>query len=106
MKTPLLRSKVLEKHIEKYLVNRVKGCGGEAYKFTSPNRVNVPDRLVLKKDTNQGGRAVFVEVKAPGEEATSGQLREHDKLVKMGFSVYVVDTEEAVNDFIKAEFGR
>lgn len=110
MTAPVLRSKELEKHIEAYLAKRVEGCGGHAYKFTSPNRANVPDRLVLVPRCGMGGMpkgdAVFVEVKAPGKAPTSGQIREHDRLIKMGFAVYVIDSKEGVDAFIKAEFGK
>jgi hypothetical protein len=104
MTAPVLRSKELEKHIEAYLVKRVEGCGGQAYKFTSPQRANVPDRLVLVPPGELSSHAVFVEVKAPGKEPTSGQLREHDRLIKMGFPVYVIDSKPGVDAFIKAEF--
>ena len=112
MTAPVLRSKELEKHIEAYLVHRVEGCGGLAYKFTSPNRVNVPDRIVLIPwnagwDTNiQKGKTVFVELKAPGKEPTSGQLREHNRLLHLGFPVYVIDSKLGVDRFMKAEFNK
>jgi hypothetical protein len=38
---------VLERPIEEHLVKRIKAKGGIAYKFTSPQRRSVPDRLVL-----------------------------------------------------------
>lgn len=38
---------IRESGVEKELVARVQGAGGEAYKFTSPGRRGVPDRLVL-----------------------------------------------------------
>lgn len=103
---------MLEKEVEKYLVKRVEGCGGMAYKFTSPQRVNVPDRLVLvpaeivRFGVDYGGKSVFVECKAPGKEPTSGQLREHKRLTDMGFAVYVVDSYESVDHFMKAEFNK
>jgi hypothetical protein len=110
MTGPVLRSKELERHIEAYLTKRVEGCGGLAYKFTSPQRANVPDRLILIPSCGMGGvakgDAVFVEVKAPGKAPTSGQIREHDRLIKLGFAVYVIDSKEGVDGFIKAEFGK
>lgn len=57
---------MLEKEIEAHLVRRVKEAGGIAYKFTSPQRRSVPDRLVLMP----GGRALFVECKRPGAKPT------------------------------------
>lgn len=107
---PIMKIREMERDIERYLVKRVKGCGGEALKFTSPGRANVPDRQILKTSRGEGyylpgaGIAVFVECKAPGEKCTSGQLREQQRLLDMGFSVYVVDTRQGVDAFIKAEF--
>ena len=46
-----------ESIIEKHLVAEVKKAGGRAYKFVSPGRRSVPDRIVLLP----GGRLVFVE---------------------------------------------
>ncbi len=67
---------IRESTIEKYLVTEVKKSDGIAYKFLSPGRRAVPDRLVLLP----GGRAVFVECKAPGEKPRPEQLREHERL--------------------------
>lgn len=49
-----------ESLIEKHLVAEVKKAGGVAFKFVSPGRRSVPDRIVLLP----GGRLVFVECKA------------------------------------------
>lgn len=57
-------SKVREEVIERHLVNEVKKAGGIAYKFTSPGRRGVPDRIVLLPN----GKIIFVECKAPGEK--------------------------------------
>jgi hypothetical protein len=85
-----------ERDIEQYLVAEVKRIGGLAYKFTSPGRRSVPDRLVLLT----GGRAVFIECKAPGRTATDAQAREHERLWKLGFSVAIVDSREAVDRLV------
>ncbi|EHE4123973.1 VRR-NUC domain-containing protein [Salmonella enterica subsp. enterica serovar Bareilly] len=75
-----------ESLIEKHLVAEVKKAGGVAYKFISPGRRSVPDRLVLLP----GGRLVFVECKAPGKEPRANQLREHERLRALGFTVMVL----------------
>lgn len=62
---------MLEKHIEVYLVRRVKELGGMAYKFTSPAHRGVADRVVCLPD----GSTWFVELKAPG-----GRLSELQKI--------------------------
>lgn len=87
---------MLEKTVEKYLVKRVEALGGTAYKFTSPQRRNVPDRLVVFP----GNLIFFVEVKAPGKKPTDGQLREHKRLQEKGARVYVVDSREQINKLL------
>lgn len=82
-----------ESAVEKHLVERVRELGGRAYKFVSPGRRNVPDRLVLLP----GGRAFFVETKAPRKDLRSGQARERRRLEKLGFVVEVAKTREEVN---------
>ncbi|MEM5442450.1 VRR-NUC domain-containing protein [Serratia marcescens] len=80
---------IRESTIEQHLVKQVKAAGGTAYKFTSPGHRSVPDRLVLLP----GGRAVFVECKAPGEQPQPDQAREHDRLRALDFDVVVLDSK-------------
>lgn len=80
---------IRESSIENNLVKKVKAAGGTAYKFTSPGRRGVPDRLVLLP----GGRAIFVECKAPGEHPRPDQVREHNRLRALGFDVVVLDSK-------------
>ncbi|EGS3388443.1 VRR-NUC domain-containing protein [Salmonella enterica subsp. enterica serovar Mikawasima] len=75
-----------ENLIEKHLVAEVKKAGGVAYKFVSPGHRSVPDRIVLLP----GGRIVFVECKAPGKSPRADQLREHERLRTLGFTVAVL----------------
>ena len=82
-----------EKTVEREVVKRVKEEGGIAYKFTSPNRRSVPDRLCLLP----GGKILFVECKRPGAKVTQLQAREHERLRAMGFEVVVVDNKEDAN---------
>ena len=77
-----------ESLIEKHLIAEVKKAGGIAFKFVSPGRRSVPDRIVLLP----GGRLVFVECKAPGKPRTD-QLREHERLRALGFTVVVLDSK-------------
>ncbi|HCR3337270.1 TPA: VRR-NUC domain-containing protein [Morganella morganii] len=83
-------SKVREDVIERHLVNEVKKAGGIAYKFVSPGRRAVPDRLVLLP----GGKVIFVECKAPGEKPRPDQLREHARLFALGHQVVVLDSKD------------
>ncbi|EIV4686601.1 VRR-NUC domain-containing protein [Salmonella enterica] len=78
-----------ESLIEKHLIAEVKKAGGIAYKFVSPGRRSVPDRIVLLP----GGRLVFVECKAPGKPPRADQQREHERLRALGFAVVVLDSK-------------
>ena len=78
-----------ESLIEKHLVAEVKKAGGVAFKFVSPGHRSVPDRIVLLP----GGRIVFVECKSPGKPPRPDQLREHERLRKLGFTVVVLDSK-------------
>lgn len=84
-----------ESQVESAFVRRVHDLGGVALKFVSPGRRGVPDRLVLWP----GGRAEFVELKAPGKKPTLQQLREHERLRRLGFAVTVLDGFAAVNQY-------
>lgn len=86
-----------ENIIEGYLRDRVKVIGGKAYKFVSPGNAGVPDRLVLLPR----GRVVFVELKAPGKKPTALQIVQHRRIEKLGFKVFVVDSKQSVDEFIK-----
>jgi len=90
---------VLESSVEDYLKREVEKVGGEVRKVQWPGRAHAPDRLVLfpRKRTN-----CMVELKAPGKEPRPGQVREHTRLRNAGFKVFVIDTKEQVDGFIKA----
>lgn len=93
----LLTSELREKHIESRLVQEVKKIGGIAYKFTSPQRRSVPDRLCLFPY----GIVWFVECKRPGNHPTKNQQREINRLNKLGHSATWVDTYEGIDLLIK-----
>ena len=76
-----------EKKIERLLSSMVKELGGVAYKFTSPNRRSVPDRLCVLPNLP----AFFVECKTIGEKPTVLQAREIARLRSLGQEVFIVD---------------
>ncbi|WP_427113305.1 VRR-NUC domain-containing protein [Megasphaera sueciensis] len=81
-----------EKIIEQKLAMAVKKNGGICPKFTSTGFDGMPDRLVLIPH----GKFAFVEVKAPGEKPRPLQLARHRLLSRLGFRVYVLDSEEQI----------
>ena len=81
---------MLEKEIERKLVNAVRNAGGMCPKYVSPGMDGMPDRLVLMP----GGRLAFVETKAPGKKPRPLQLHRHAQLRALGFDVFVVDKPE------------
>ncbi|WP_301396304.1 VRR-NUC domain-containing protein [uncultured Alistipes sp.] len=87
-----------ESSIEKYLVRRVTEAGGLAIKLPATFKAGLPDRLVLLP----GGRAAFVELKAPGAKPRPLQERVHEILRGLGFRVEVADTYESIRTFIKS----
>lgn len=86
---------ILERDVEKALVNRVKALGGMCEKFTSPGRRSVPDRII----TMGGGRIIFVELKAPSKKPTENQSRDHKRRRELGCDVRVIDNIEDANAF-------
>lgn len=92
--------KVLESTIEKGLIRECKKLGWFCFKFTSPGRRSVPDRIVI----TDWGRIFFVELKAPGKVESKNQLREHKKLRNQGCTVYgTIDSLEKVKELIQLE---
>lgn len=80
----------LEKDIEKAVCAYAKTLGMLCYKFTSPSRMSVPDRLFITK----AGVVFFVEFKRRGSKPTPAQEVEINKIRTKGVSVYVVDNVE------------
>lgn len=87
---------ISEKDIEVFLRQKIKSAGGLCLKFVSPGWAGAPDRLCLLP----GGKIFFVELKRPGERPRKIQLKRHEELRKLGFSVYVIDGKEYVLDLI------
>lgn len=87
-----------EKEIETYLRDAVRRMGGRAYKFVSPGNRGVPDRLVCLP----GGRAAFVELKAPGNAPRPLQRRQINVLKQLGFCVEMIDSREQADRFLRS----
>lgn len=81
---------LLEKQIERSVCDYAKSIGFLVYKFTSPERAAVPDRMFITPK----GKVFFIEFKREGAQATAPQKREHERLRAHGVTVFVVDSVE------------
>ena len=81
----------------------VKALGGESRKMQWVAYAGAPDLCILFPSI---GWHVLVEVKAPGKKPEAHQLREHEKLRKSGFTVWVCDDAKAfVSRLVDTHFG-
>lgn len=87
---------MIENDIETYFTRQVKKRGALCYKFTSPGNRAVPDRIVLFS-----GRTFFIELKRPGGKPRKDQLKKFKDFSKQNIHVYVIDTKDGVDQFIK-----
>ena len=88
-------AEVLEKQIEAKVCEYAKTKGMMVYKFTSPARAAVPDRLFICK-----ARVFFIEFKREGQKPTPAQEREHHRLRQQAINVFVVDSVDAGKECI------
>ena len=77
-----------ERSIERALVAAVTAAGGVAYKFTSPSRRGVPDRLIVLP----GNRIFLAEIKGDGGRLAPLQAGEIERLRKLGARVDIVSS--------------
>lgn len=93
-----------ETKVETHLKNEVRKAGGITRKWVSPGRPGVPDQIVIWRHDCDACKAPvihFVETKAPGKDAQPGQVREHGRLEAFACSVFVIDTIEKVDNYVK-----
>ncbi len=93
-------AKVLEKQIEAKVCEYARDKNVLAYKFTSPARAAVPDRMFIYK-----GRVFFIEFKRGGQKPTPAQEREHHRLRQQAINVFVVDSVDAGKECIDLMYG-
>lgn len=91
---------MLEKQIEAKVCEYAKAKGMMVYKFTSPARAAVPDRLFIKN-----GRVFFIEFKRGGQKPTDAQEREHHRLRQQAINVFVIDNVDAGKECIDTMCG-
>lgn len=87
---------MLEKEIEKALVEEVKALGGFCVKLTSPSMDGLPDRMVFLSD----GKFAFVELKAKGKKPRPLQLKRMADFKRLGFRSFVIDDKKQIGGAI------
>lgn len=88
---------MLERDIEKVLVDEVKKLGGRAYKWVSPGNDGVPDRIVILPGT----RPVFVELKTETGRLSALQKVQIDRLGNLGQRVEIIYGVNGVSRFFQ-----
>lgn len=98
-----------ESTVEMHLRKKATAAGALVRKMIWPGHRGAPDRLVIWRDAalglaasraDGGPRIDFVELKAPGKKPDPHQEREHERLRGVGCEVFVLDTVEAVDEYI------
>ncbi len=84
-----------ENQIETFLISELKKIGVETRKVKWLGRDGAPDRLIL----HAGG--IWIELKRPGELPRANQLLEHEKMIKAGMRVIVIDSMGMANALIE-----
>lgn len=100
-----------EHDIRVKLKARVEAWGGEVRAVKWIGRKNATDVLVffasmpLNTPTHfpyiNGGH-IFIETKRPGKDATEAQAREHDRMRKAGCEVWVITSEQELDEWLPA----
>lgn len=88
---------MLEKQIEKVVCDYAKTRGLLVYKFSSPGRASVPDRMFIHPD----GRMFMIEFKSTVGKVTPAQAREHERLKGHSIAVYVINNIEQGKEVIE-----
>lgn len=88
---------VSEKSIERYLVNQAKLNGLPCLKYSNPNMVGYPDRLLVLR----GGSVIWIELKSKGRKPTKMQECRIAELRALGHTVEVIDNKADIDKLIK-----
>jgi hypothetical protein len=85
-----------EKFLERKMGEKIRAKNGLFLKWVSPSFSGVPDRIVLMP----GGKCFFVEMKTTGKKLKHRQIVIRRLLESLGFTFYVVDSIESLENCI------
>ena len=86
---------MLEKEIEQKVNTYARETGWLQYKFVSPGKRGVPDRIYMIH-----GHCLMIEFKALGKRATALQAKEMRAIRSKGIDCYVVDNVTEGKDLL------
>lgn len=90
-----------ERDVERYLIKECEKRGWLCWKFVSPGRRGVPDRVVIRP-----GAVAFVEVKRKGGRVSPLQIRRIEELTRLVIPARVVETKGEIDEMIREWEGR
>lgn len=90
-----------ERDVERYLIKECEKRGWLCWKFVSPGRRGVPDRIVIRP-----GSVAFVEVKRKGGRISPLQIRRIEELIRLLIPARVVETKGEIDEMIREWEGR
>jgi hypothetical protein len=85
-----------ESEVENHFVWTIERMGGKTYKFTSPGRKGVADRIACLPD----GQTWFVELKTKGGRLSALQKLFADDMARLQQNYACLWTKEQVNEWI------
>lgn len=89
-------AEVSEKEIEKYLCKRMKEIGLPCLKYSNPNMVGYPDRLIVLPCNI----VMWVELKSKGEKPTKVQQLRIAELKQLKHVVWVIDNKPLIDELV------
>ena len=85
-----------EGQVEDYLIKRCEEHNFLCYKFVSPGRNGVPDRIIIGR-----GHTVFIELKAPNGTPSAQQILNAKRMTAAGADVRFCFSKEAIDEFFE-----
>jgi hypothetical protein len=89
---------MIEASVERYFVQAVRQLGGHAHKLSWPGTRGAPDRDVFMPLRKWSCR---VELKRPRGKPEDHQTRAHEMLRLSGVEVFVLDTKEKIDLWVR-----